>query len=380
MQEIDGLDRLVTYREICADGVSVSCYDTVPAFIRDELDRLYQHLNSSLAHHIVERKARQAKTYVAHRDGEPVAILLFRQRRRAIEVLNEMIQINREEIERFARFVFKKFSDIQVISFSLIEKNIEKVSLPHQQHGHSEDIVIKLPETPEHYLASLGAKMRHNIRHNLKALPRDHAGFSFHTFDNEAIDPRHIHDLIALKRKNIANKKMAFGVSPEEVDWLVAQARSAGLLTVALLGDRLCGGSLSLRVGSHYFAHMLAYEPEFEKYSLGTVCSYLSMREKIMRGATEAHLSWGRNQYKFKLLGVQRDMANLDVYRSRSHYLRHAPVLIRNAVATRMQEFKIRLLDSEQSTGTGAWLARGCVGIARTVKRSAFGLARPPHA
>src|ERR1044072_7482414 len=61
-----------------------------------------------------------------------------------------------------------------------------------------------------------------------------------------------------------------------------------------MLEGRLCGGSFSLRLGDHYFAYVVAYDLEFAKYSLGMLCFYLAMQEKIARQAKVAHLSWGR--------------------------------------------------------------------------------------
>jgi CelD/BcsL family acetyltransferase involved in cellulose biosynthesis len=144
------------------------------------------------------------------------------------------------------------------------------------------------------------------------------------------------------------------------------------LLVVALLDGKVCGGSLSMRIGDHYFAHLNGYDTRFAKYSLGMLCCYLAMKEKIQRGAKEAHLSWGRNQYKFKLLGVQRDMANLDIYRSRMAYCRHAKRVFQNALADFVEERKLMLLENEQRSGFLPSLFGRIVKMLRNVKRAHF--------
>jgi hypothetical protein len=352
--------------------VTISCCDAVPPSVAAELDGLYHHINSSLCHYAVARRARDAYAYVARRGEHPVAIFLFQQEKRSIEVFNEMMQVAPEEIERFASYVFNHFPSVARISFSKIGKDIGTPSLPWQQYGHSEDIVVSLPETPDAYLSSLGAKTRHNIRHQMKAICADFPGFSFQTYENGAIDENHVAGLINLKKANMNEKRIKFGITPDEASWIMELAKTNGLLVIALLDGKVCGGSLNFRLGDHYFAHLNGYDTRFAKYSLGMLCCYLAIRENIQRGAKEAHLSWGRNPYKFKLLGVPRDMANLDVYRSRLHYCRYLHRVLRNALRDVVEKQKLMLLETEQRSGFLPSLAGRIVKTMRRIKRSSF--------
>lgn len=350
-------------------GSAICHVDTLTPALAMELDMLYQHFNSSLRHFALRVRAQGASAYVARRDGQPLAIFLFHREKTSIRVLNEMIGIPAEELERFAAYAFARFPAVSAISFSLIGKDIGALSFPFQQYGQSEDIVVTLPSSPDAYLASLGSKTRHNIRHQLKAIVRDYPGLQFRTLEHEAIGRQDVLDLIALKRRNTDEKGIGFGISAEEADWLAEQARECGLLVVAMADGRLCGGSLSLRLGDHYFAYVVAYDTTFASYSLGMLCCYLAMQEKIARRASMAHLSWGRQQYKFKLQGVQQDMACLDIYRSRMAYWRHPHRLLRHAARDGAQRCKRALLDSERRQGVVPALSRALVGTVRAVKR-----------
>jgi hypothetical protein len=352
--------------------VTISCYDTVPPSLEPELDRLYHHMNSSLCHFAVARRARDAYAYVARQGEHPLAIFLFRREDRSIMVINEMMQVAPAEIERFTKFIFGRFPSVARISFSMIGKDIGPVALPCQQYGHSEDIVVSLPEKPEEYFSRLGSKMRHNIKHQMKVIAADFPGFCFKTYEDGDIPEKYVTALVGLKKANMDEKRIRFGITPEESTWMVERARTNGLLVVALLDDKVCGGSLSLRLDDHYFAYLNGYDTRFAKYSLGMLCCYLAMREKIERKAKEAHLSWGRNQYKFKLLGVQRDMANLDIYRSRIAYCRHINRVARNALSDFAEEQKLKLLENENRSGFLPSLAGRFVKTMRKIKRSNF--------
>lgn len=356
-------------RPVPSCGTATCQVDAISPALSQELDELYQHLNSSLRHFALRDQAQGASAYVARRDGRPLAILLFHQEKRRIRVLNEMITIPSEEIERFARYVFARFPAVSAISFSLIGRDIGRLSLPFQQYGHSEDILVTLPPSPEAYLASLGSKTRHNIRHQLKAIAHDYPGLQFRTLEHGGIGRQDVLDLIALKKRNTDEKGIDFGISAQESTWLAEQAQESGLLVVATAENRLCGGSLSLRLGDHYFAYVVAYDTEFSRYSLGMLCCYLAMQEKIARRARVAHLSWGRQQYKFKLQGVQHDTASLDIYRSRLAYWRHPHRLVRHAASDGAQRCKRALLDSERRQGVLPAMSRVLVGTLRAMKR-----------
>jgi CelD/BcsL family acetyltransferase involved in cellulose biosynthesis len=359
-------------RSAPACSADIQCFDTVPSFLAADLDALYQHLNSSFRHHVFRERASSARAYVARGENGPLAIFLFHIERKRLRVLNELVAIPTAEIERFVRFAFERFPSISTISFSLIDNQVGALRLPCQQHGHSEDVVVSLPASPEAYLASLGSKTRYNIRHQLKALARDYPQLQFITLEGHDIQPRQVRELIALKHSNTDDKGIAFGISPEETAWLVHEACIDGLLLIAVEDGRIRGGSLSLRLGDHYFAHVVAYAPPFARYSLGMLCCYLAMQEKIARKAKEAHLSWGRQDYKFKLRGVQRDMANLDIYRSYFAYWRHAHRLAGHAAAGYAASAKRALLACEQGQGRLAALARSVVGGMRAMKRAAY--------
>ena len=194
--------------------VVIACYDAVPASLEAELEALYHHINSSLCHHAVARRARDAYAYVARRGDQPVAIFLFQCQDRSIEVFNEMMQIAPEEIERFAGYVFSRFPAVARISFSKIGKEIGAFSLPWQQYGEAEDIVVTLPETLDAYFSRLGAKTRRNIRYQMKTIAADLPGFSFETYENEAIAGQHVASLIELKKANMNEKRIKFGITP----------------------------------------------------------------------------------------------------------------------------------------------------------------------
>lgn len=354
-----------------AGDVTISCFENdLPGWIDTELDQLYQNLHSSLLHHGVRRKAAHASAYVVRKDGQAIAILLYQRDKRKVSVINEMIDISADELNRFCSYMFSRYKLVQVISFSLIGKEVDRLLFPHHQHDCSEDIVVRLPQTPENYLESLSPKMRRNIRYCLRMIARDYPGFRCETAFGEEIKESCLRDLIQLKRTNISAKNIKFGIEDHEIEWLVHEARKFTLLTVVLVDDKVCGGSISLRVHDHYFGQIICFDPAYKKYSLGILCTYLTIRDQILLGGKESHLCWGRYQYKYKLLGEQRDRASLEMYRSRAIYLRHLGLIALRTIKTGLKYWKNRLLDMEREEGNVAQVGAGLIRILRKIKRS----------
>lgn len=351
--------------------ITITCYeDSIPLFVEKELDQLYQNLNSSLAHFAVKRKSRGASTYIARKNGQAIAILLFKREKKRIDVINEMIEISEEELQRFSNYIFEKYASVSVISFSLIGKEIGQLPFPYQQHDGSEDIVLTLKGTPETYLESLSPKTRRNIRRYLRAIERDNPTFRCETAIGENINEQHLHDLIHLKKVNIGAKNLKFGLVEEELEWIVRQAKLTGLVTVTLINEKVCGGSINLRVHDNYFGQIIAYDPAYQHYGLGFLSTYLTICAQIVNGGKESHLCWGRYQYKYKLAGVLRDRASLDIYRSRAAYCGHAASILTKAIKTKLKESKRRLLDMEHEEGAIARGGATLVRLLRKIKRS----------
>jgi hypothetical protein len=349
----------------------ISCHDNaVPEFVGAELDRLYQHINSSLAHFDMERLARDASTYIVRRGDRIETILLFIREQSKITVLNQMIPVSDEEITRFANYIFGKHESIFSIRFHLIRKARRSLPYPSQELNSSEDVVLSLPDSADAYLASLSSKMRRNIRRGLRNIARDFPSFHYQVMENGNITAGQVRAITDLNRARIDGKQLRYCIRQDELDWIVRAVKTRGLVGIATIDGKICGGAINLRVGDHYFGHTIAHDPRFNSYSLGILCAYLTICANIERGARETHFSWGRYEYKYKLLGVQRDMAGLTVYRSAAAYWLDAPTLLGNAGKRLFERSKRRALEAEQADVDGSRSLSRLLKLARTPKRS----------
>src|SRR5689334_15295321 len=96
-------------------------YNEIPKFVGAHLQQLYGHIRSSLPYLNIFDSTGQVCTYVETQGATPIAVLMFRVEGRSIRVLNEMIHIGQEEVQRFAACVFERFPVASLIRFESID-------------------------------------------------------------------------------------------------------------------------------------------------------------------------------------------------------------------------------------------------------------------
>lgn len=323
-------------------AIDVSTYtDAVPQFVHEPLDRLYRHLHSSLAYHSVYGNLAQGThTCVLRRGDEIIAVVLFRFDGRRVYVINEQCTFPPEAIDVFARHIFTRFSSTCVISFPVLESMPAALRYPFVGAKCTQDIVLTLPESEDQYLARLGKSTRTYIKRYFNKLKRCFPTVSWKTCDGSAASESDVRAIIELNRARMAGKYKDSYIDDAEADRIMQMVRRCGLVTVVTIDGKVCAGTINYRVADNYFLQVIAHAPEYDEYGLGTLCCYLTICECIARKGAEYHFLWGRYEYKYRLLGVQRDMSHMLVYRSRFHVLINGPAAVRHLWRGRMYEVK----------------------------------------
>ena len=260
-------------------------------------------------------------TWIGYRHGEVVGVLLFRLRVDQVLVLTEMFCLEQAVADAFSRAVFARFREVKTIHFNAISLSGPLTGWPLQHDAFSENYVISLPESVDQYLASIGKSTRKTLRSYGNRLRRDFPDFSWEV---RAVGEMRAHELRSVirqlhrfKRDSMAARGKRAEISRRETARLLILARHAGLIGIARIGERVCGGSLACRIGDNYVMLLSAADPALASYRLGILCCFWSVCDCIRAGGRECHLLWGRYKYKTQLLGEPRSLLRLTIYRSR---------------------------------------------------------------
>lgn len=339
---------------------TISLYENaVPSFVAAELDALYGHVFSSLTQfRVYDGIGGDTHTYVAQAGSRTSAVLLFRIEGRRAQVLNEQIAMEPGEINRFARHVFNAWPAVDIIRFPAILASEGALAFPHQQFYRTEDIVLTLPPTPEDYLNALGKATRKNFKYHGNRLKRNFPALRFEVWIDGGIPEAHVRDIFELNRARMATKNKASEIDAEEVSRLTRLVQQGGLVSTMILDGRVVAGTVCSRVGQNYFMHTNAHDPAYDDARMGKLCCYMTICDCIARGGKEFHFMWGRFEYKYLLLGVQRDYDELTIYRSHAHMLLHGASAFRIAYSGYSREWKFRLLDLANKPDESSLLLR----------------------
>ena len=350
--------------------VKITFYEnSIPSFVETELERLYANVYSTLHHlNADDGSAECTSTYVAEQHGTPIAVLLVRIENGKASVLNEQINLEIEEVDRFTRHILARYPQVGIVSFNAICTSHSRCAYPAQRHYCTEDIVLELPASADDYHARLGKSTRKTINYRMNRLKRCFPSLHWEVRASDQIDETQIREIIALNRARMASKNKVSSLDFRETERIIRLARWRGLVIAVSINGRTCAGAICCRVGDNYFAHVLAHDPLYDSYRLGTLCAYLTICECIRRGGKEFHFLWGRYDYKYLLLGVDRALYRMTIYRSYLHLLLNGGTACRIAIAGRLQRLRSKLLENASRAGDGGVPARLSLALVKTLR------------
>ena len=356
---------------VTADEISLSFFECeVPEFVAPELERLYQSIYSTMARIRIYEENKALSTYVARRGETVISVILFRLEKSKIIVINQQATIDAVEISRFSSAVFLRYKNVNFISFWGLMPIQGKISFFSNQNYCLSDVVVTLPESTDAYLSSLGKSTRRHIRSSLKKITAAFPSFCALTRVKSEISAPEIFEIIKLSNARMAVKEKVSYNSDEETQRLIRLANVYGLVLTLKIDDRICAGALCYRVGSTYFAQVLAHDPKYDEYKLGVVCCYLMICECIARGGREVRFGGSTHRYKFDFQGVLLRLDYLIIYRNVGHYILHAASVLPMSFEAYLRRIKLWLLLAERREDFISRIAARSINWVREFKRS----------
>ena len=331
------------------------------------MERLYQNSFSSTSAEHVDNP--DTSTYIVYKGSAPITIFLVRSEKRQLRVLNATIHVSAEEIRRFANFIFNEYQSVEMIQFQSIRIDRVQLPFPCQQFNASEDIVLALPDTVQTYLASLGKSTRKYIKYHLNRPARYFPTYRFRIYEKGEVNERLIQDIIDLNTARMDDKHKVSTIDEAHRNWILKIAGAYGFVGAATIDGRICAGVICSHVGENYFMHVIAHDPAYNEFRLGTLCCYLTICETIARGGKEFHFLWGQGEYKYRLLGIQHDLDNLTLYRSRAQYFLNLDTVLKNLLADYARYSKVNLEKNSISNTFSARLIIGFLNFVHTAQR-----------
>jgi len=330
--------------------------DGMPAFVEAALERLYATPMTTLLRFSQVYCLRAATTYVARSGAGITAVIVFRRERGRLVVYNEQIAISSAELLRFARAAFARYPELGVICWYAIDARSTPLGYPCHQLGCLEDISFALPARPALYVAMLGKNMAEKIRRFDRKLSADFGDVRKRFESGAQVPVATIRTIIGFSTERMAGKRQRSYHSEALTLRTIALVRRYGVVGTVSVDGALCAGIIMLRIGGSCSMMILAHDPRYDRYNLGTLCCYYGISHAIEQGAARFDFGWGRFDYKYRMAGRLTELVRLDLYRSRGAMLRALPLLCQRSLAAWRRSVKLWLA---RPASEGNRLARG---------------------
>jgi hypothetical protein len=354
-----------------AGDVSIIIHENeVPSFLRKILDELYGSLYSSLPHLEVHESLHHASTYIAAKDDQIIAALIFRHDQHEITVINEAFKISKDEVARFANYIFNRYPSVTKIAFNTIASEVESIGYAIQRLPSTAHIIVTLPPTEEAYTAMLGKATRKNIKHHLSRLRRTFSSFVHEVQESSNILEEDLFSIIEFNRMRMAQKHKIADLSQTDIACIVKLAKSCGFLSLIRIDGRVCAGAICFETGKTVTSHVNAHDPQYGQYRLGTLSCYLAICESIRRGAKEFNLEWGGEEYKYAVLGVDCPFDHVLIYRSYMQMLSDTKNILQIKTTNQLRAARTWLIDQSRKDGYFAKYLNSCIEMIKKKKYS----------
>lgn len=317
--------------------------DHIPDYAEHELARLHAGRYSSLPHFEIYGLTEQASTYVARRGEQATTLLLYRRDGPIVRVLNEGIPLTMDAAQRFAAHMFQRERPPAAVLLRAVQMDDAPADALTQRVDCEQDSVLPLPADHQAYLNSLGSCTRSLLKNRLNKIRREHPSFAFHVAEQDRIDPQHVRTILALHRERGSSWRHAVQLDAGEEARVMQMVARCGLVGVAVIGGRCCGGSICYRNGDVVSARFLAHDAAYDLYRLGFLCAYLMCATCVEHsGIQQFNFGWGKEAYKFRLGGKPRTLSDVMIYRNQTQRLRLAPLGLQ--LLGRGWQFRLRRL------------------------------------
>jgi hypothetical protein len=288
----------------------------VPDFVWPTLCQLCGSLRSShiwLGHHDGKEKLSAGVVY----QGNSIsAIFLYRRKGTRIEVVNEGMPLDSDDVAAFAERVFASAALVTAISLPAVRRTSIPPEIRHLQAFGGEEYSIDLPRSDGEYLARLGRATRKGVRRYRKRLERDYPSTLFVSVPGAFVPEWQVREIVRLNAERLRQKGVPGALGEPEACRLIAMVRECGEVGLVTIGGRVCAGTIVFRVGDDVVTQLVAHDPAYDEYRLGTLACYFTICHFIDAGVRHFYFRSGRSFGTPALQGARRLLYHTMLYRS----------------------------------------------------------------
>lgn len=303
----------------------------IPPEIECCIERIYQSPFCVTKYFEIFRDIRSLNALVIScGESDPLHVIAYVISGKEITVLNELVEIEQEYVQYFADTVFSRYPTITTVNFNCLKGRIAFLHYPWRRWKSSHDIAIDLPGSFDEYHSKLGKQTQKHIRYYLNRLHRVYDDVEFHVATTKEIDPSIIGRVIEMNRLRMKGKNIRSGFDKSFETRIIEFSRHYGLVSTVSIQGMIVAGAICYELGNQAYLEAISHDPEYDRYNMGQVCLYLTIKHMIENGRISFHMLWGENEYKYRFLGEKQDLYFFSIYRTKIAKLLSIPTVAKH--------------------------------------------------
>jgi hypothetical protein len=166
----------------------------------------------------------------------------------------------------------------------------------------------------------------------------------------------------------MAAKQQGAYLDEEALAGILRVVYAYGYVGILKLNGEVRAGNVFYGVGKRYFMHIIAHDPDYDKYMLGHMVQYLAAVHCIKLGGKECCLMGGSRENKARFGATTMYFSSVDIYRSRLHLALSARRVWAIAARRWLRQARHELAQLARAEGFGARVVARCVALLRRAR------------
>lgn len=293
---------------------------------KNQFLQLYKNPFSSFEYITSFFKNEQLNVITIHDKDTLLHIIVFFKNitTQEIFVLNRLYSFSESYFQLLCSKLMLDYPDAKKIIFKHLYNSInERLSNNWVCKPHDENYIISLPQTFDDYLKKLSSNMRQQSRRRVANLKRAFSNYKFLVYEKENVLPNVIRRIIQMNHLRMTNKNIVPGIDETYTNNILSFIPKYGFISVIEIDNLIVAGLIMYRVNDNYYMQTISSDPDFDKYSVGHVCLFLTLQKCIELKGNQFHLLWGNNNYKKRFLGIRNQLFNVVYFRNSLYKLEY---------------------------------------------------------
>lgn len=212
-----------------------------------------------------------------------------------------MMKVTGEEFDEISKFIFKKYKEIEYLSFYYAISDRINVA---EKHYH-----VNLPKTYEELKGRVSSKSRNTMSRKMKKAEADYGKVTMSEYYNEGVTNEIISAYFEMKQKT---HHIRYNLTWKEY----IDKYHVSNIYILYFGGKIAAMILTCEQCSIAYLENLTYDMELSKYSPGMMAYEMVLERLILKGKTAFYLGGGNYDYKKKYDSVETAVTEGKIYRS----------------------------------------------------------------